>query len=64
MKPLDRAQQLELVREASRAPSAHNTQPARWRFLPDGTVELREDITRRLTVGDPTGRDAGAGLGA
>jgi nitroreductase len=64
MKPLDRAQQLALVREAARAPSAHNTQPARWRFLPDGGVELREDVTRRLTVGDPTGRDAGAGLGA
>jgi nitroreductase len=64
VKPLDRTQQLELVREAARAPSAHNTQPARWRFAPDGTVELREDVTRRLTVGDPTGRDAGAGLGA
>jgi len=64
VKALDRGQQLALVREAGRAPSAHNTQPARWRFLPDGTIELREDVSRRLTVGDPTARDAGAGLGA
>jgi nitroreductase len=52
------------VAEASRAPSAHNTQPARWRFLPDGEVQLFEDTARRLPVADPTGRDQLVGLGA
>src|SRR5262249_9253027 len=49
---------------ASRAASAHNTQPARWRFEPDGTVHLFEDLTRRLPVADPTGHDGAIGLGA
>lgn len=57
-------EKLALVREASRAPSAHNAQPARWRFLADGRVVLFEDLRRRLTVGDPHGRDARISLGA
>ena len=61
---LARDVQLELVHQANRAPSAHNSQPARWRFLPDGCVRLYEDRTRRITVGDPNGRDARIGLGA
>lgn len=61
---LGRDLQLALVAEAARAPSAHNTQPARWRFLPDGGVLLFEDTTRRLVVGDPAGRDQLVGLGA
>jgi hypothetical protein len=59
-----RALQLELVAEARRAPSAHNAQPARWRFTPDGEVLLFEDTSRRLAVADPTGRDHQVGLGA
>lgn len=59
-----RAEQLDAIREASRAPSAHNAQPARWRFLPDGRVRLYEDRSRRIKIGDPTGRDARIGLGA
>ena len=55
---------LELVAEACRAPSAHNTQPARWRFTPDGFAWLFEDPSRRLVVGDPTGRDQMVALGA
>ena len=55
---------LELVAEASRAPSAHNTQPARWRFTADGFAWLFEDPSRRLVVGDPTGRDQMVALGA
>ena len=55
---------LELVAEACRAPSAHNTQPARWRFTADGSAWLFEDPSRRLVVGDPTGRDQMVALGA
>jgi hypothetical protein len=61
---LDRNDQLELVAEAGRAPSAHNTQPARWRFEADGRVVLLEDVHSRLPVADPDGRDAAIGLGA
>jgi nitroreductase len=52
----------ELVASAARAPSAHNTQPARWRFA-DGMVELHQRVDRRLAVGDPTGRDQAIALG-
>ncbi len=56
--------QLELVREAARAPSVHNVQPARWRF--DGTdgVRLYRSLERTLPVADPTGRDVRQSLGA
>lgn len=64
MSPLSRDIQLALVAEAGRAPSAHNTQPARWRFTADGAALLFEDTGRRLAVGDPTGRDHLVGLGA
>ncbi|GAA0653432.1 hypothetical protein [Brevundimonas lenta] len=53
-----------LVADASLAPSVHNTQPTRWRLLPDGTVQVLEDPARRLTVGDPDGRDLGVSHGA
>ena len=55
--------QLSLVASASRAPSPHNTQPARWRFA-EGRIELHECVDRRLAVGDPTGRDHAIALGA
>ena len=56
--------QLELVREAARAPSVHNVQPARWRFGSDGTVVLFRALDRVLPVADPTGHDVAASLGA
>ncbi len=52
-----------LVARASRAPSAHNTQPARWRFA-GARAELHEDTTRWLRVGDPARRDQQLALGA
>ena len=58
-----REAQLALVASASRAPSPHNTQPARWRFSGD-RVELHECVDRRLAVGDPTGRDHAIALGS
>ncbi len=58
-----REAQLALVASASRAPSPHNTQPARWRFAGD-RIELHECVERRLVVGDPTGRDQAIALGA
>lgn len=57
------ADQLELVAEAALAPSVHNVQPARWRFVGE-TLELWEDLSRRLRSGDPEGRDAAMSLGA
>ncbi|SPK70237.1 conserved protein of unknown function [Cupriavidus taiwanensis] len=59
---LTRAQQLILVAQAGRAPSAHNIQPARWHFKGD-RVALLEDPGRWLPVGDPTGRDNQIALG-
>lgn len=50
------------VAAAARAPSAHNVQPARWRF-DGGRIVLFEDTHRRLAAGDPTGRDAALALG-
>ncbi len=64
MTVIERPLALSLAAAANRAPSAHNTQPARWRFTPGGEVLLFEDTSRRLAVGDPTGRDHGIGLGA
>lgn len=59
---LSHDQILDLVTQAARAPSAHNIQPARWRFH-DGGVELLEDPARWLCNGDPTGRDNQIALG-
>lgn len=53
-----------LAREAARAPSVHNIQPARWRFTATGEVELFRDVRRTLPVGDPTGHDLHVSLGA
>ncbi len=54
----------KLVAEANLAPSLYNTQPARWRFSPDGTVQVYEDLSRRLSVADPAGRLARIAVGA
>jgi nitroreductase len=50
------------VRLASRAPSPHNIQPARWRYERD-RIELWEDGTRWLAASDPVGRDNRIALG-
>ncbi len=56
--------QRQLVGEAARAPSVHNVQPARWRFLADGEVRLLRDVRCALPVADPAGRDVEVSLGA
>ena len=61
MNPQDR---LALIDAANRAPSVHNIQPARFRFLDERTVELVDDPQRRLLVGDPEGKDNQKSLGA
>jgi len=61
MSPQER---LALVDAANRAPSVHNIQPARFRFLDERTIELVEDPQRRLFVGDPEGKDNQKSLGA
>ncbi|MFS2108898.1 hypothetical protein ACCC88_04370 [Sphingomonas sp. Sphisp140] len=53
-----------LVAEAMLAPSVHNVQPARWRLAGADGLQLFEDPGCRLTVGDPSGNDAGISLGA
>ncbi len=60
---LPRDEQLAIVAAVGRAPSAHNTQPARWRFSKD-RVTLFEDPERRLPVADPHNRDGRISLGA
>ena len=54
----------EVVAEASRAPSVHNVQPARWRPGPGGRLELLRARDRSLPAADPTGRDVRASVGA
>lgn len=64
MSSFTRAEQLELVRFAARAPSVHNVQPARWRFRAGGEVQLYRVLERALPVADPSGRDVRQSLGA
>ncbi|WP_229401330.1 Acg family FMN-binding oxidoreductase [Micromonospora okii] len=45
----------EAAATAGHAPSVHNTQPWRWRVLPDA-LELRVVRDRQLTAADPEGR--------
>jgi nitroreductase len=61
---LDEKSRLELVAEANLAPSVHNIQPTRFRFLDDDVIEIHEDPSRGLSVGDPTGADNAKSLGA
>jgi len=60
---LDPIIQTAIVERANRAPSVHNTQPARWAF-DDGGVQIYADEDRFLEVGDPTLQDAGLSCGA
>lgn len=50
--------------EANAAPSVHNIQPARFCFEPHGAIAILEDMSRRLTVADPSGADNWRSLGA
>lgn len=52
-----------VVAQAMLAPSAHNTQPARWR-LRANCIEIHADLSRRLPVGDPHDRDLEVSCGA
>lgn len=53
-----------LAAEANRAPSTHNTQPARFALDDAGRILVVADLSRRLAVGDPTNRDMGLSCGA
>ena len=53
-----------LVAEASLSPSAHNTQPTRWRLRSDGRIEVLEDESRKLPIGDPEGRELNVSHGS
>jgi nitroreductase len=56
-------QVLDAVRAAASAPSAHNTQP--WRFrVADGAFEVWADPSRRLPVVDPDDRELRLACGA
>jgi hypothetical protein len=60
-----RETQVELMSEASRAPSVHNVQPAIWAFVPEkNQILLYADPTRRLPIGDASGNDNRISLGA
>ena len=52
-----------LVGLATRAPSVHNTQPWLWRIDGD-VIELYADMSRRLVVEDPLGRNLVISCGA
>ncbi|WP_377189077.1 hypothetical protein [Ruegeria meonggei] len=60
---MDQTEFHSVVANAMLAPSAHNTQPARW-SLRDGGIEILADLSRRLPIGDPTDRDLEVSCGA
>jgi len=60
---LEPAIRAAIVGSANRAPSVHNTQPARWAF-DDGGIQIYADKRRFLNIGDPTLQDAGLSCGA
>lgn len=64
MRAIDVREARELAAEAARAPSVHNVQPARWRFLPGGEVLLFRDLARTLPAADPSGHDVALSMGA
>ncbi len=53
----------EAAATAGHAPSVHNTQPWRWRVLPDA-LELRSVADRQLAASDPEGRLLAVSCGA
>jgi hypothetical protein len=52
-----------IVELACGAPSVHNTQPWRWQ-VEELTIELYADLSRRLEVADPSGRNLVLSCGA
>lgn len=64
MTALDWDLQRRIVAIGRLAPSAHNTQPARWRFDADGSIVLLGDTSRRLPCADPHDRDFALSCGA
>lgn len=64
MKRIDAAALADLAALANRAPSVHNTQPARWALDDEGRILLVADLSRQLLIGDPSGRDLGLSCGA
>ena len=61
---IDHATFVQIVESARFAPSAHNTQPARWRLGEDGSILIAADMTRRLPICDPDDRDLKVAIGA
>lgn len=55
---------LKWLKGAQTAPSAHNTQPWRFRILEDGRIRVEWAKDRELTVADPDSRDLHLALGA
>ena len=64
MKRVDATTLAALAAEANLAPSVHNTQPARWALDEAGRILLAADLSRQLSVGDPSSRDMGLSCGA
>ena len=52
------------IRKASRAPSAHNTQPAQWHIGGDDKIYLIENQNRHLKIADSSKHDQYVALGA
>lgn len=65
VRPLDLASVTALVADATAAPSMHNAQPWRFRYLRDSrTVQLRADLERAMPRTDPDHRALHLGCGA
>ncbi|MFS8102619.1 nitroreductase family protein [Lentzea alba] len=60
---LDPDQVRTVLESASLAPSVHNSQPWRFRLLPD-RIELHADMERRLVATDPDARELRLSCGA
>ncbi|MGX5847332.1 hypothetical protein ACWGTO_09665 [Mesorhizobium sp. PL10] len=60
---MDNALLSRVVASANLAPSVHNTQPTRWHAPSDGSILVMAELARRLSVGDPSGRDMGVSCG-
>src|SRR3954447_20558196 len=52
-----------VLEAAALAPSVHNSQPWRFRVLPD-RIELHADLTRRLPAADPDDKELRLACGA
>lgn len=62
---LDPAAVAALVEDATTAPSMHNAQPWRFRYVRDSrSVQVRSDLDRAIPHADPSGRALHLGCGA